>query len=420
MRGRCVSIVDRPRVPEVRAFRGVRYADAAKLKDLTCPPYDVISADEQRQLYERHPHNAVRLELPRSEGSDEAGRYASAATTFERWRSEGVLRRDDEPALYVYRQDFRAGDGAPRRVVGCIGALELEPFGAGVLPHERTMPGPKKDRLALMRACPVNVSPIFAIYRGMGGLAPFYDGLEGRPPAGRFQDDSGILHRLWVVDAPAEVDLLSGAIHEGPLVIADGHHRYETALAYRAENEDHADAHSIMCFCVDADSEELVVLPYNRTVRSRSSQPDLTGRLARWHATPVEGDSEAALAASPFDHAFVFVTAAGRVLVGASDADVVARTGERHPAWLRLDVVALHEAVLPDVFPEGIADISFTKDPDEVERLVGDGGWDAGVLLEALAAADIVDVAQSGERMPQKASYFWPKAVTGLVFRPLR
>lgn len=407
-------------MPELRAFRGVRYADAAKLKDLTCPPYDVISTDEQQRLYDRHPHNAVRLELPRGEGHDDAGRYASAATTFERWRAEGVLERDEEPALYVYRQDFRAADGAPRRVVGTIGALELEPFGAGVLPHELTMPGPKKDRLALMRACPVNVSPIFAIYRGMGSLAPFYEGLEGRPPAGRFQDDAGTLHRLWVIDAPAEVDLLSSALHEGPLVIADGHHRYETALAYRAENEGDEDAHAIMCFCVDADSEELVVLPYNRTVKARAPSSDLTERLARWNATPVDGDVTTALASAPFDHPFVFVTATGRVLVGASDADVVARTGTRHPAWLGLDVVALHEAVLPDLFPDGVEDISFTKDPDEVERLVRDEGWDAGVLLEALAAADIVDVAQSGERMPQKASYFWPKAVTGLVFRPLR
>jgi uncharacterized protein (DUF1015 family) len=406
-------------MPDLRPFRGVRYADAAALKDLTCPPYDVISPAEQSRLYERHAHNAVRLELPRVEEGDETARYASAAVTFEQWANEGVLVRDDEPAFYVYRQDFRDAGGAPRRVIGCIGALELEPFGAGVLPHEQTMPGPKKDRLALMRACPVNVSPIFAIYRAMGSLAPFYDGLEGRPPAGRFQDDAGTLHRLWVVDAPAEVDLLASAVREGPLVIADGHHRYETALEYRAENEGAPEAGAIMCFCVDADSEELVVLPYNRAVKA-GGNADVTARLERWNGALLEGDPQSSLASAPYDHPFVFVTPAGRVLAGASDADVVARTGDRHPAWLALDVVALHEAVLPDVFPDGIEDISFTKDPEEVERLVRDEGWDAGVLLRALAAADIVDVAGSGERMPQKASYFWPKAVTGLVFRPLR
>jgi uncharacterized protein (DUF1015 family) len=426
MRALCAPSTEQDHhVPELSPFHGVRYAASAGLKDLICPPYDVISKAEQDALYERSPHNAVRLELPRDEGRGEEARYASAAATFEEWSAQGVLVRDAEPALYVYRQDFRGRDGAPRRVIGCIGALRLEPFGAGagVLPHERTMPGPKKDRLALMRACPVNISPIFAIYRAMGALAPFYDGLEGRPPAGRLQDEAGVLHRLWVITAPAEVDLLASAVHDGPLVIADGHHRYETALAYHDERSargEDGDAHAaIMCFCVDADSEELEVLPYNRALKARASAGDLAARAARWHATPLVGDAETALSHATFDHPFVLVTADGSWLCGASDADVVAHTGERHPAWRGLDVVALHEAVLPELFPDGVDELTFTKDPVEVDRLVHDG-WTAGVLLKALAAAEIVDVARSGERMPQKASYFSPKAVTGLVFRPLQ
>ncbi|HEY7875935.1 MAG TPA: DUF1015 domain-containing protein, partial [Actinomycetota bacterium] len=396
---------------------------APSLKHLTCPPYDVISPDEQAALYERDPHNAVRLELPRAEGGGEEARYASAAATFARWRADGTLAEDPEPALYVYRQDFHDRNGTPRRVIGCIGALTLEPFGDGVLPHERTMPGPKKDRLALMRACPVNISPIFAIYRAMGALAPFYDGLEGRPPVGRLQDGAGVLHRLWVVDAPAEVDLLASAVHDGPLVIADGHHRYETALAYHeeriAEGDDGAGHESIMCFCVDADAAELEVLPYNRAIKASTPAEEIAARAARWHATPLAADPPAALESAPYDHPFVLVTSGGSWLCGASDADVVARTGERHPAWRRLDVVALHEAVLPELFPEGVDELSFSKDPAEIRRLVESEGWAAGVLLKALDAAAIVDVATSGERMPQKASYFWPKAITGLVFRPL-
>jgi uncharacterized protein (DUF1015 family) len=287
------------------------------------------------------------------------------------------------------------------------------------------MPGPKKDRLALMRACPVNVSPIYAIYRAMGALAPFYDGLDGRPPAGRFQDDAGILHRLWVIDAPAEVDLISSAVHDnGPLVIADGHHRYETALAYHDERvqsgDDSAEHAAIMCFCVDADSEELEVLPYNRAVKAAVGPDDVEVRAARWHAAPLGGDAATALESAPYDHPFVLVTPERSLLAGASNADVVARVGERHRAWLALDVVALHEAVFPELFPGGVEDIAFTRDPAEVERLVRAEGWTAGFLLKALGAPDIVDVAGSGERMPQKASYFWPKAVTGLVFRPLR
>jgi uncharacterized protein (DUF1015 family) len=408
-------------VPELSAFRGVRYAAADQLKALTCPPYDIISLEQQSELYERHPHNAVRLELPRAEGDQE--RYAAAAATFQQWVREDILAVDDD-SLYVYRQDFMSEDGRPHRVIGCIGALKLEPFGdsSGVLPHERTMPGPKKDRLALMRACPVNISPIYAIYRGGGQLRPFYDGLEQRPPAGRFQDEAGILHRMWVVTAPAEIDLLASAIHPGPLVIADGHHRYETALAYHEERvaAGAPGGHdSIMCLCVDADSEELVVLPYNRAVKSRATEPDLSVRLERWGSSPIDGDPAGALENATHDHPFVAVLPSGSRLFGIPDETVVRAVGERHPAWRRLDVVALHEAVLPELFPEGIDDISFTKDPAEVERLVGEEAWTAGMLLKALDAAAIVDVAGSGERMPQKASYFWPKAVTGLVFRPL-
>lgn len=410
-------------MPRLSAFRGVRYAAPENLKTLTCPPYDVISPEHQGELYERDPHNAVRLELPRAESGRE--RYEAAAATFAEWVRTGVLREDETEALYVYRQDFVGDDGRARRIIGCMGALALEPFGdsSGVLPHERTMPGPKQDRLALMRACPVNISPIYAIYRASGALRPFYDGLENRPTAGRFQDDQGILHRLWPITAPAEIDLLSSAIGGGPLVIADGHHRYETALAFHDELEAAGEAgghDSILCFCVDADSEELVVLPYNRALRSPASEEDMRARLDRWGASPAGDDAAAALESADHDHPFVVVLASGSWLFGITDEAVVRAVGERHPAWRKLDVVALHEAVLPALLPEGIDEITFTKDAVEVTRLVRDEGWSAGMLLRALAAADIVDVAQSGERMPQKASYFWPKAVTGLVFRPLQ
>ena len=146
----------------------------------------------------------------------------------------------------------------------------------------------------------------------------------------------------------------------------------------------------------------------------------MRARLDRWGASPAGDDAAAALETADHDHPFVVVLASGSWLFGITDEAVVRAVGERHPAWRKLDVVALHEAVLPALLPEGIDEITFTKDAMEVTRLVRDEGWSAGMLLRALAAADIVDVAQSGERMPQKASYFWPKAVTGLVFRPLQ
>ncbi|MDQ3646680.1 MAG: DUF1015 domain-containing protein [Actinomycetota bacterium] len=404
-------------MPELRPFSGLRYASADRLGDLLCPPYDVISAEERERLYDLDPHNAIHLELPR--GDDEE-RYERAGSAFEEWARDGVLKSDDRPSLYVYRQDFTAPDGSRRRVAGVIGALELEAFGAtsGVLPHERTMPGPKKDRLALMKALPANVSPIFAIYRGEGGVAPFYDSLENRPPDARVADRDGILHRLWVVKAPAEVAMLSDAIRPGPLVIADGHHRYETALAFRDERPGNDASSAIMCFCVDADVEELVVLPYHRGLRGVGV--DLEQALHASGGRELSAGEVDGFLAGASGHPFVFVLPGATLGVEVSYELVERRLAGRAEAWRALDVVVLHEVVLADVLSDGAEEMTFTKDPDEVVRLVREEGWDAGVLLRGLHPAEVVDVARSGERMPQKASYFWPKAVTGLVFRPTR
>ncbi|HET7483482.1 MAG TPA: DUF1015 domain-containing protein, partial [Actinomycetota bacterium] len=362
-------------MPTLRAFHGIRYADATALKDLTCPPYDVISPARQDELYARDDHNAVRLELPR--GGDD--RYAVAGETFTEWRRDDILVRDERASLYVYRQDFVDDTGARRRVTGVIGALELEEFGtsSGVLPHEKTMPGPKKDRLALMTALPVNVSPIFAIYRGKGALTSFFEALEDRDPDARFADDSGILHRLWVVSAPAEVELLSGAVTPGPLVIADGHHRYETALEF-ARQDERPGTRSIMCFCVDADPEELVVLPYNRAVRGDAV--DVGSTLVERFGGAEVPDPVAAAQKLPTGgtHPFVAVLPDRSLRAEIDDVRVVARTGPRHEAWLALDVVALHEGVLPELFPAGIEDVRFSKEPDEIVRLVRDEGFTAG------------------------------------------
>ena len=407
-------------MPELRPFAGIRYSSQDEIPKLVCPPYDVISAAEQKRLHDQHVNNAIRLEL--AEPGDGDNKYAHVGDLFRTWVEDGVLQRDDEDSFYVYRQDF-VFDGQRRRVAGIIGALELEEFGtdSGVLPHERTMAGPKADRLALMEALPANVSPIYAIYRGGGELRPLLDALEERPPEARFEDADGILHRLWVVVGPAEIEAIAGAVRPGPLVIADGHHRYETALEYhRRQGDAPGDHAAIMCFCVDADSEELAVLPYNRVLRASTPAAKIAEDIAkRYAAEPLQGDdAAAAVAGSDADHPFVLVTSDAELMFSVTDEAVVAHTGERHPAWRRLDVVALHEVVLPEVVGDALEELAFTKDPDEIRDRVKDG-WTAGFILRALDAPQIVDVASSGERMPQKASYFWPKAVTGLVFHTL-
>ena len=303
-----------------------------------------------------------------------------------------------------------------------IGALALEEFGkdAGVLPHERTMPGPIEDRLALLRALEMNVSPIYGIFRGGGDLGDFYDSLENRPTQARFQDEHGILHRLWVIDAPAEIEMLTSAVGAGPLVIADGHHRYETALAYHRERAGEPGGHdAIMCFCVDADGEDLVVLPYNRALKVAGTGAGLKSLSRRPARRPIGAEPDKALSGSSSDHPFVFVLPRGQLprrdhRRRGRRCGRRARQGMEGSRRRRL----ARGAAARSSRPTALTELTFTKDPAEVTRLV-DAGWDAGVLLRALKASQIVDVARSGERMPQKASYFWPKAITGLVFRSL-
>jgi uncharacterized protein (DUF1015 family) len=412
-------------MPNLRPFQGIRYTSASELKDLVCPPYDVISPEEQERLRARHPHNAVQLELGTGEEPLEE-RYAGVADTFSNWLNEGVLARDDAPSLYAYRQDFISRDGRSCRVAGVMGALELVPFGAtsGVLPHERTMPAPIEDRLALMESCPVNISPIYAIYRGAGEVASFLESLDSRQPEARFEDDAGVVHRLWAVSDPAEIDDLVAALRRGPLVIADGHHRYETAIAYHERHSGEPGEHdAMMCFCVDADAEDLVVLPYHRALKTSRAPAAIRQQLSSEFSTvPITTPSDAAahLSRSEADHAFAFVFEDGNVLVEMTSSQVTDAVGESAPAWRGLDVVALHEALIPRLFPEGLEEIRFSKDVDEIERTVHKEGFATGVLMRAVEAVEVVEVARANERMPQKASYFWPKVATGLVFRSLR
>ncbi|MGH2774685.1 MAG: DUF1015 family protein [Actinomycetota bacterium] len=410
-------------MPELSPFRGMRFADSDRLKELVCPPYDVISPAEQKRLHERNPANAVHLELSQAH-DDRDVRNREVAEVWRRWIDEGIVVRESTESFYVYRQDFVSLDGRRCRVAGVIGALKLGAYGeaSGVLPHERTMPGPIEERLSLMKALPVNISPIYSIYRGGGRLTPYLDGLENRPTAARFADEHGTLHRLWIISAPAERDMISGALKPGPLVIADGHHRYETALAYAQSLGRGGDHESVMSFCVDADDEDLVVFPYHRALKTSVDPREIERRMAeRWPVKPIDNGTSgaAALSHSSADHPFLLHSREGETLVEVGDSTVVEQVGTRAKAWRDLDVVALHEAVLPLVLPEGVDDLRFSKDPDEILKLVEDEGWTAGVLLRALHPAQVVEVARSGERMPQKASYFWPKALTGLVFRSL-
>ena len=438
-------------MPNVRPFRALRF-DPATVGDLgavMAPPYDVIDPAARAGLVARHPVNVVQLDLPAEQAGDEPDdRYRRTARLFAAWRSDGTLRKDPHPSVYVYEQTYRVpGTTTERTQRGFFARLRLEAFGeGGVLPHERTMVGPKEDRYKLLRATGVNTSPVVVLFDDPAGATPGrLAGVTATPADLEVTDDDGVRHRLWAVPADGEgpqADLaaaLVAAAAAAPVTIADGHHRYETALRYRDERrmtrsceEDPAFDYLLSLFLL-ADAEPLTVLPTHRLVRSI-------------------GDEGAAELLRRADELFeVEPVGSGAELVESFDAVGLARGGEgRFGLWTRaggarlrarrhafgpflpaggdalrgLDVTLLGVALerLAGLDPAAIAGgaIGFDKSAASAVAAVDrDDGVDAAWLLEGTPVASIEAVARDGDVMPQKSTYFYPKALTGLVINPL-
>ena len=436
-------------VPEIRPFRALRF-DRESVGDLTkvvAPPYDVLSGDDRTRLAARHPRNVVRLDAPAEEAGDEADeRYRRAARTLAAWRSDGTFHKDPRAAIYVYEQVYRVpGTEVERTQRGFFGRLRLEPLaaGSGVLPHERTLAGPREDRYRLLRATGVNTSPVVGMYDDDSGraaaiLARFAAG----SPTVEVCDDDGVRHRLWVVEAEgpnaADVADVIAIAAAGPITIADGHHRYETALRYRDERrmsrsceEDPAFDYLLMLF-LETTAEPLTVLPTHRIVRSIGDDAVATLRARLPELFVVRPASRTELAAA-FER--------GGATGGAGRFGLWTRTGgsflearreafepllpDGGAAVRGLDVVLLGATLehLVDLDPTTVAGgdrIAYTKSAAEAVAAV-DERWasaDATFLLEPTPVRSIVAVAREGDVMPQKSTYFYPKAMTGLVINP--
>ena len=437
---------------EVRSLPGIRYAAEGELAALVTPPYDVISPEAQARYYERSPENIIRLELGRDEPDDDTltNRYTRAAVTFAEWRLRGVLRQD-APALYLYEQQFSAA-GAEHRRLTLFARVRLEPWQAGViLPHERTLSKPKDDRLKLTRACAATLSPIMALYDDTeGALATTLDALRQREPTVSFTDEAGELQRLWVLDDPALAAEVAAFFAPRQLYIADGHHRYETALTYREEVRetrkellpDDAANFTLMGLCAIEDAG-LVVLPTHRIVRdldpARLAALDESLR-ANFDIAPLgtldsldADDLTRRLAEAGQAAAFVLVSAAGAQLVrlrepGRAAMNTVAgEDAGTSAAWRGLDVAVLHELILRQALGVEAKAIragqyvSYTREPAAAVAAVRaqTDGAQLAVLLNPTPPAAIRDVARAGDRMPQKSTYFYPKLLTGLVINPL-
>ena len=438
---------------DVRPVPAIRYAPGTDLAAVVTPPYDVISPEMQTLYYERSPENIIRLELGRDEpGDDElANRYTRAALTFADWRLRGVLQQD-APALYLYEQRFNALGGERRRL-SLMARVRIEPWEAGVvLPHERTLSKPKSDRLKLTRATAATLSPIMALYDDpRGALAKALAKPLKRAPAVAFHDEGGEEHRLWVVRDAALIERVAAFFRDRQLYIADGHHRYETALAYREELREARrelppeDAANFTLMALSAiEDPGLLVLPTHRIVRgvAQERMAEFTRDLADlFEIEPLAGDPDTEAVTRTLAEAseggartaFALVTPEEISILRQTDAGraaMDARAGEHvgaSEAWRRLDVAVLHELALAhglSVSEQAIRageHVTYTRDAQAAIDAVrsGEGGAQLAFLLNPTPPAAIRDVARAGDRMPQKSTYFYPKLITGLLINPL-
>ena len=419
---------------DVHPFRGLRYDPArVDLSRVIAPPYDVIAAAERHALYERDPHNAVRLELVREVRDEAAADYAEVPRTLAAWQREGVLVRDPRPAFYALRQRFKGPDGASRERIAWFGLLRCDDYARRIVrPHERTLAGPKRDRLKLLRAARANLSSVLLLYedRDDGIAALLASALDAHPLA-EARDAAGHLHALARIDADAPVAALRRHLASRPLVIADGHHRYETALAYRdGQRAAHPGAgpdapHEFLLACfTNAYSPGSLLLPIHRLVR-RGPAPDAAtwaARLPGWSrrevALPgpeaVPSLLERHLAPLRDAHAFAADDASGRLLVFSRPRGGDAELGIR----------VLHREVIEGVFgldEEAVRQgaIEYPKDAVQTARDVRAGAGAVALYLNPLRPEDVFRVTEAGEVLPQKSTFFYPKLPTGLVFRPL-
>src|SRR2546423_1672291 len=427
-------------LPDVRPFRAWRYdtAVAGPLDALICPPYDVITPAAAGRLRAGTPRNVIHLELGPgpADPTRRDNRYVRAAATLEHWIADGILRRDATPCFYVYEQTFLHG-GRTHRRLAFFAAVSLSPWEARtVLPHEVTLATPKADRTALLEATRANISPIYALCDGgLPGVAALLDVAAERPPDAEATDQAGEGHQLWGVANPGLLAAVIRDLAARPLYIADGHHRYETALAYARQHGDDRGpegAGYVLMAITPVDDPGLVVLPTHRLLRDLESArlEDALAHLDDVFAVRVIDDVPpatsllVALAEAAHDRPVGLYTPGLALLLRARPTS---REGMQRvePALHTLDVALLQqlffEALLgltPDDF-RCQRYVDYTRDADEAVRLVDDGSHQAAVLLNGTPPSAIVEIARAGAQMPQKSTYFYPKLATGLVLRRL-
>jgi uncharacterized protein (DUF1015 family) len=399
-------------VPRFLPFPGIRYR-SRDITAVSAPPYDVIEPEARAALEARDPHNAVRLILPDT--------YESAAAALAAWQAEGVLVTDDVPVFSIYRMDFTGDDGAARHTTGVLGALTLDDDGSGVMPHERTLPKAKTDRLELLRATRANLDPIWGLSPAPG-LSSLLDPGDAAPDTTAIDED-GFRHSLWRVDDPERVDAISAAVASELVVLADGHHRFETANNYRRERRaagiDDPGADAIMTLVVELAPEQLCVRAIHRLlsgVGDADLRAALRGPFVVEAADANEPDSVAALERAMRDRGGLGLVDRHGLALLEPTPELAVRVADL-PAVLRdVDSARFDAGVLPAVAD---ATLAYRNDAQTVAAQVAKGNADAAVLLRPVSVETIRAAAAADLRMPEKTTFFAPKPRTGMVFRVL-
>lgn len=409
---------------------------AGTAAELVCPPYDIISEEQRLGYLKRNEHNIIRLELPR-EGQNQ---YATAGETLNGWLESGMLAKDETEAIYIYEEEFEVS-GETKRIKGFTCRVRLEEFSAGiVLPHEETLSKAKADRFELMCATNSNFSSIYSLYfDGDSSVYNIIDGLSNRDADIEFKADDGIIQRLWIVADEKANQEIRNLMREKKLYIADGHHRYETALAYKQHllekgekvDENHA-ASYIMMTLVNMEHKGLVVFPTHRIVRGLEAfnEEKLLADCEKYFE--IESCSGDALEVKIAERekagrrAFGYYGSGTATLLTLKDPEIMKELlPQKSGAYQNLDVSILHTLILERLLgidKENMANqknLIYTRDISEATEAVNSGVANCAFIIGATKVEEIAAVAAEGEKMPQKSTYFYPKLITGLVMNRL-
>ncbi len=426
----------------VQPFRGWRYnvSQVGSLGDVTAPPYDVINAGQQKELYERHPCNVIRLILNREEPEDQSSdeKYVRAAKFLRHWQSEGILAEEAEDAFYVYHQEFE-WEGTSYNRKGFLGKLHLEDLGEGqVYPHEETMSGPKADRLALTKATQMNLSPIFGLYPDPECQAQSLldDAIIGKTPL--VVEEHGVKHSIWTVTDLSVTSQVRQILSDKPIFIADGHHRYETACNYRrhldgeGQLSNDSNAQNVLMMFVGMGDAGLAILPTHRVI---SGLPDLTiddlksalgdhfeiqdvgegpeAAVKAWDAIDADGGQDVFGFGTTVDQKWILAR-----LTNGGMMDELA--SDHSEDWRQLGVAILHRMVVDHLLKQKFSDVEigcrYVHLMSEVNEAQQEKRCQLAALVPPAGIDHVEQIASRFEKMPPKSTFFYPKLLSGLVF----